>query len=69
MSLERGRDLMQGILLLVFVAIAIWVSRPWGLGLVIFMGVMKLQESVSDWCPSDLILRPLGLKKRSGTAS
>lgn len=64
MSLQRGRDLAQGIMLLIFVAIAIWVSRPWGLGLVVFMGVMKLQESVTDWCPSDLVLRPLGLTKK-----
>ena len=67
MSLERGRDLMQGIMILVFAAIAFWVSQPVGLLLVVLMGAMKLQESVTDWCPSDLILRPLGLKKK-GTA-
>lgn len=69
MSLERGRNIVQGIMILVFAAIALWVSQPVGLALVAFMGVMKLQESVSDWCPSDLFLRPLGLKKRSETKS
>lgn len=64
MYLENVRASLQGIMLLVFAAIAYWVSLPIGLGLVVFMGVMKLQESVTDWCPSNLFLRPMGLKKR-----
>ena len=64
MYLENGRALVQGIMLLVFAAIAYWVSLPIGLALVAFVGVMKLQESVTDWCPSDLFLRPMGLKKK-----
>lgn len=54
-------------MLLVFAAIAYWVSLPVGLGLVSFMGVMKLQESVTDWCPSDVFLRPMGLRKKLET--
>ncbi len=69
MHLENGRALVQGIMILVFAAIAFWVSLPIGLGLVVFMGVMKLQESFTDWCPSDLFLRPIGLKKRLETKS
>ncbi len=65
MYLENGRALMQGIMILVFAAIAYWLSFAIGLVLVAFMGVMKLQESVTDWCPSDLFLRPVGLRKRS----
>ncbi|MBI2833259.1 MAG: hypothetical protein HYX76_02400 [Acidobacteria bacterium] len=64
MYLENARALAQGILLLAFAAIAYWVNLPVGLGLVALMAVMKLQESVSDWCPSDLVFRPIGLKKR-----
>lgn len=64
MYLESGRALMQGILLLVFSAIANWVSLTIGLVLVAFMGVMKLQESVTDWCPSDILFRAMGLKKK-----
>lgn len=67
MYLENGRALVQGIMLLVFAAIAYWVSLPVGLALVAFMGVMRLQESVTDWCPSDLFLRPMGLKKKLET--
>lgn len=67
MSLESGRALVQGVMILVFAAIAYWVSLAIGLGLVAFMGIMKIQESRSDWCPSDLVLRRLGLKKRTET--
>lgn len=67
MYLENGRALVQGIMLLVFAAIAYWVSLPIGLALVAFMGVIRLQESVTNWCPSDLILRPMGLKKKLET--
>ncbi|OGV98149.1 MAG: hypothetical protein A3I04_03465 [Nitrospinae bacterium RIFCSPLOWO2_02_FULL_39_110] len=67
MYLENGRALVQGIMLLVFAAIAYWVSLPVGLALVAFMGVIRLQESVTNWCPSDLILRPMGLKNKLGT--
>lgn len=64
MYLENGRALAQGIMLLVFAAIAHWVNLTIGLALVAFMGVMKLQESVTDRCPSDLFLRLMGLKKK-----
>lgn len=69
MYLENGRALVQGIMLLVFAAIAYWVSPRIGLALVVFMGVMKLQESRTDWCPSDLLLRAMGLKKKLETKS
>ncbi len=67
MYLENGRALMQGTMILVFAAIAYWVSLPVGLALVAFMGLMRIQESLTDWCPSDLFLRPVGLKKKLET--
>ena len=51
MYLENGRALVQGIMILGFAAIAYWVSLPIGLALVGFMGLMRLQESLTDWCP------------------
>jgi hypothetical protein len=51
MYLENGRALVQGIMILVFTCIAYWGSLPVGLGLLAFMGVMRIQESVTDWCP------------------
>ena len=63
MSLERGRDIVRGILLLVFAAIAFWVDLTSGLALIAFLGLMILQSAFSGWCPADLFLRPMGLKK------
>ncbi len=67
MYLENGRALVQGIMILGFTAIAYWVSLPIGLALVAFMGITRLQESRTDWCPSNLFLRPMGLKKKVET--
>jgi hypothetical protein len=64
MSLENGRDIARGILILTFAAIAFWGSLTLGLALLAFMGVMILQSAFTDWCPADLFLRPLGLKKK-----
>jgi hypothetical protein len=64
MYLENGRDLVRAILILVFVAIAYWYNLSLGLLLVVFMGLMILQSVWTDWCPADLFLRPLGLKKK-----
>ncbi len=64
MYLENGRAMAQGIMILIFAAIAFWVNLTIGLALVAFMGLMILQSAFSDWCPSDLFLRPIGLKKK-----
>lgn len=65
MSLEQGRALAQGIMILAGTAIAYRVSLPIGAALLAFIGFSRIQESVTDFCPSDLILKPLGLKKRA----
>jgi hypothetical protein len=64
MYLENGRDIFRGILILIFVAIAYWVNLTIGLALVALIGVMILQSAFTDWCPADLFLRPMGLKKK-----
>jgi hypothetical protein len=64
MYLETGRDLFRGIMILLAVAIAYWVNLTAGLALAVFVGIMTLQSVITDWCPVDLILRPLGLKKK-----
>ena len=64
MSLENGRDIARGILILIFAAIAYWGNLTLGLALLAFMGAMILQSAFTDWCPADLFLRPLGLKKK-----
>ena len=64
MYLENGRDLIRSILILLFAAIAYWVNLTIGLVLVAFMGGMILQSAFTDWCPADLFLRPMGLKRK-----
>ncbi len=64
MYVENYRSLIQGILILVLTAVAYWVSQPIGLGLLAVMGVMKIQETRTNWCPSDPVLKSMGLKKR-----
>jgi hypothetical protein len=64
MYLENGRDIFRGVLILIFAAIAYWVDLVTGLALAAFMGLMILQSAFTDWCPADLILRPMGLKKK-----
>ena len=64
MDLEKGRNLFRGILILLSVAIAYWVNITAGLALAVFVGVMTLQSIFTDWCPADLILRPMGLRKK-----
>ena len=62
MYLENGRDIARGILLLIFGAIAYLGNLATGLALVAFMSVMILQSAFTNWCPADLLLRPMGLK-------
>jgi hypothetical protein len=64
MYLENGRDLFRGIMILIAAALANWVNLPAGLLLAVLAGVLILQSAFTDWCPVDLILRPLGLKKK-----
>jgi hypothetical protein len=63
--LENGRDIVRGALILIFSGIAYWVDPTTGLVLVAILGVMILQSAFTDWCPADLILRPMGLKRKS----
>lgn len=64
MSLEAGRNLFRGVMVLVAAALAYWVDLEIGLLLGVFVGVMILQSVITDWCPADLILRPMGLRKK-----
>ena len=64
MYLENGRDIFRSILILADAAIAYWVNLTAGLVVVALIGLLILQSAFTDWCPADLILRPLGLKKK-----
>ena len=65
MALENVRDVVRGLLILIFAAIAYWSDLAIGLALVALMGVMILQSAFTNWCPADLFLLPMGLKKKA----
>jgi hypothetical protein len=64
MYLENGRDVVRGVLILIFAAIAYWIDLTTGLVLLAVMGGLILQSALTDWCPADLFLRPMGLKRK-----
>ena len=64
MSLKNARDIVRGILILIFATIAYWVDLTTGLLLIAFMGIMILQSAFTDWCPADLLLLPIVLKRK-----
>ncbi len=61
MTVERGLRMMAGIVILLSLALAQFVSPYWHL-LTLFVGLNLLQSSFTNWCPAMVILRKLGLK-------
>jgi hypothetical protein len=64
MDLESGRNAVRGTLLLVSAANGHWIDLSLGLGLVILVALLILQSAFTNWCPADLLLRPLGLRPK-----
>ncbi len=62
--LEDGRTLVQGIMILIGIMIANWISLPFGMLLVAFIGIMKIQQCFTDWCVPDPFLQRLGFKRK-----
>jgi hypothetical protein len=61
MTVERGLRLMAGIVVLISLALAHYVSLYW-LWLTVLVGLNLLQSAFSNWCPAMVILRAIGLK-------
>lgn len=61
MNLERSIRLLAGIMVLLSLALAHWVSPYW-LWLTVFVGFNLLQSAFTNWCPAMSILRALGVK-------
>jgi hypothetical protein len=61
MTVERGLRLMAGIMILLSMALAHFVSLYW-LWLTMFIGLNLLQSASTNWCPAMNILRAMGLK-------
>jgi hypothetical protein len=64
MTVERGLRLMAGVVVLISLALAHFVSYYW-LWLTFFVGLNLLQSAFTNWCPAMNILRSIGLKDGS----
>lgn len=60
MTVERALRLLAGIVVLLSLALAHWVSPYW-LWLTAFVGLNLLQSGVTNWCPAMAILRMMKL--------
>ena len=61
MTIERGLRLLAGVMVLLSIALAYYVSHYW-MWLTVFIGLNLLQSAFTNWCPAMNILRALGLK-------
>jgi hypothetical protein len=61
MTVERGVRLMAGLILVLSLALAHFLSPNW-LWLTAFVGLNLLQSAFTNWCPAMAILRSIGLK-------
>ena len=61
MTVERAVRLMAGVVVLLSLALAYWVSHYW-LWLTVFVGLNLLQSAFTNWCPAMTIFRAIGLK-------
>lgn len=61
MTVDRGVRLVAGIILLLSLALAHFLSLNW-LWLTAFVGLNLLQSAFTNWCPAMAILRAIGLK-------
>ena len=68
MTVERGLRLLAGVMVLLSVALAVYVSHYW-MWLTVFIGLNLLQSAFTNWCPAMAILRGMGLKDGSCSTS
>ena len=61
MTVESGLRLMAGVMVLISLGLAYYVSHYW-LWLTVFVGLNPLQSAFTGWCPGMTILRTMGLK-------
>lgn len=64
MTVERAVRLLAGIMVLVSLALAHWVSSYW-LWLTAFVGLNLFQSAFTNWCPAMAIFKRMGLRSAS----
>ena len=68
MTVERSVRLLAGIMVLLSVSLAHFISLYW-LYLTAFVGLNLLQSAFSNWCPAMSMLRAMGVKDAECGAS
>ena len=68
MTVERAVRLLAGVIVLVSLALAHWVSGYW-LWLTVFVGVNLFQSGFTNWCPAMAVFRWIGLPTMPTSAS
>jgi hypothetical protein len=61
MTVERALRLMAGVVILISLALAQYVSHYW-LWLTAFVGLNLIQSAFTNWCLAMAIFRAMGLK-------
>ena len=67
MTVERAVRLLAGVIVLVSLALAHWVSGYW-LWLTAFVGLNLFQSAFTNWCPAMSIFQWMGLPGASSAA-
>ena len=62
MTVERAVRLMAGVIILISLALAHYLSVYW-LWLTTFVGLNLLQSAFTNWCPAMTIFRKMGLQE------
>ena len=68
MTVERAVRLLAGIMVLLSVALAHYVSLYW-LWLTVFVGLNLFQSAFTNWCPAIMIFRAMGMKDAGAHAT
>lgn len=61
MTVERAVRLLAGVIILISLALAVYISHYW-LWLTAFVGLNLFQSALTNWCPAMTIFRLMGLK-------
>lgn len=67
MSIEGAIRVLAGVMILLSLALAHWVS-DWFLLLTAFVGVNLIQSAFTGFCPPEKLLRKLGVGKGKGAS-
>jgi hypothetical protein len=68
MTVEIAVRMLAGVMILISVGLAHWVSPYW-LFLTVFVGLNLLQSAFTNWCPAMSVFRWMGLPDSASSQS